>query len=373
MRVLVVAAHECDSRYAHALNTMKMAQGFARMGSDTAVVCRRPRTGEMTDRKIAEHYQLTESIRTIQLPHWMGTNRLFAVGSLAFVFRWKPDLIYARNFRLPTLSTALGHRTVAESHAHPGNVSPALERLVRCTGRGAFRLLLTISEHLADNFVNLGVPAEKIAVLPDAVDLEQFTRPVNLPPSPYAEDRPRAVYTGHLYDYKGIPTVLEAAELLPQVRFHLVGGLPGDIERQRKRITERGLRNVTVHGYVRQSDLPPYLWHADVLLLPPSANHPSAKWTSPLKLGEYMASGVPFVSSDIAALRDWLTDRETVFFQPDDSKGLANAISQVLEDSTTSIRMVTDAMAHANELSYTERARRILEHPNVGLMSPTGR
>jgi glycosyltransferase involved in cell wall biosynthesis len=86
-----------------------------------------------------------------------------------------------------------------------------------------------------------------------------------------------------------------------------------------------------------------------------------------------MASGVPFVSSDIAALRDWLTDRETVFFQPDDSKGLANAISQVLEDSTTSIRMVTDAMAHANELSYTERARRILEHPNVGLMSPTGR
>jgi glycosyltransferase involved in cell wall biosynthesis len=365
MRVLVAGAFESTSRYAHAINTVKMAQGFARAGNETALVCRRSRGGKITPTAFAERFGLTAPLHLTQVPRWANEKWLFALCALPTLRRHRTQLVYARNYILPALSAKLGYATVAESHAHPGNRSRPLMRLVRSTQLRSFRLLVTIADRLAENFQSLGVPPEKILVLPDAVDLELFSRPEALPPSPYAPGGCTVVYAGHLYDYKGIPTVLEAAGMLPDLDFHMVGGLPEDTERQRGRAESMGLRNVTFHGHIDQSLLPPYLWRADVLLLPPSGDHPSAHWTSPVKLGEYLASGVPVVASDIPALRAWLKEDEVVRFRPDDAADLARAISSVLESSDLAQSLAKRGLLRAQELSYTSRAKRILEHPMV--------
>ena len=128
MRIVVAAAFEGLSPYAHAINTVKMAQGFARCGHETTLVCRRSRGGGSSAGEFAEHYGLTEDVRIIQLPNWVGNDRLFALRAyLSLRFR-RPDLIYARNFALPALSSRLGHPTVAESHAHPGNTTRPFRR-----------------------------------------------------------------------------------------------------------------------------------------------------------------------------------------------------------------------------------------------------
>jgi glycosyltransferase involved in cell wall biosynthesis len=209
------------------------------------------------------------------------------------------------------------------------------------------------------------VSADKLIVLPDAVDVIQFGRPEELPSSPYQKPGPHVAYIGHLYDYKGIPTVLAAAALLPDIQFHLVGGLPEDIDRQEARIEEMGLQNVILHGLKPQVEVPPYLWHADVLLLPPSQYHPSAQWTSPLKLGEYLASGTPVVATDILALRDWVTEDEVEFVAPDDAEALAGGIQHLLADGTRRQSLRTAGFRKAEELSYERRAEAILER--IGL------
>jgi glycosyltransferase involved in cell wall biosynthesis len=164
-----------------------------------------------------------------------------------------------------------------------------------------------------------------------------------------------------LYDYKGIPTVLGAAARLPHVEFHLVGGLPEDVARQRRRVEEMKLGNVILHGIKPHRDVPAYLWHSSVLLLPPLPDHPSAAWTSPVKLGEYLASGTPVVASDIPALRDWVDDREVCFVHAGDADDLARGIQLVLSNPNRAEAQVRAAGDRAKRLTYDRRAQSILE------------
>jgi glycosyltransferase involved in cell wall biosynthesis len=366
VRILVASAFEASSPRAHAINTVKMAEGFARLGHQVTLVCKRSAVGKHKPSELAEFYGMTKRIKWVQLPHEVlnrevGLHWMFAFFAMLVALRVRPKLIFARNYIFPWSSSLVGFMTVAESHAHPDNNSAPFLRLVEASHHRNFVLWVTISRRLADHYCSLGVPANKIAVLPDAVDLNLFTRSNAIPASPYTGGRPVVTYVGHLYDYKGIPTILKTAELLPEVQFHLVGGLPEDILRHRKHIEKLRLGNVTLHGWRSHGEIAHYLWHADVLLLPPSANHPSAAWTSPVKLGEYLASGTPVVATAIPALRDWLTENEAKFVEPDNAESMGKGIMEILEHPEYGMRLAKKGFEKAQGLSYERRAQSILE------------
>lgn len=362
MRILVAGAFEAGSQFAHAINTVKMAQGFARLACEVTVVCRRGERGELSPETLADVYGLRTQIQWRQLPRGAGDKRKFAALALLAAHAIKPDLIYARNYVVPLWSSRWGLRTVAETHAHTDNRSRHFLRMLRQTSRRRFLRLVTISDHLADYYQLLGVPREKLLVLPDAVDLQLFARPSRLPESPYSDAGPHVVYAGHLYEYKGIPTVLAAAQRLPSMRFHLVGGTLEDRRREEARAAALGLSNVRFHGLVPHAAVPRYLWHADVLLLPPSRHHPSARWTSPVKLGEYLAARVPVAASDIPALRAWLDDSQVEFFHADDAGDLARAIERLAGDILRAKSVSNAGWDLAQRLSYRQRALSILQH-----------
>lgn len=365
MRILVASGFEAESLRAHAINTTKMAQGFARLGHEVKVISRQSSNGKVSHQALAETYGLTEHMRWSQLPtnilgcqvdqHWT-----FTLLGLPIALAFRPDLVFSRNYVFPWIMSRFGIATVAESHAQPDNHTAPFKRLVEATRHKKFRLWVTISQILAEHYHSLGVPRQKLMVLPDAVDLQLFQRPRQLPPSPYPNSRPNVVYAGQLFDYKGIPTVLEAAARLPGLCFHLVGGTEEDIARHQLLARDLGLKNLTFHGLKPHSAVPPFLWHADILLLPPSRHHPSSTWTSPVKLGEYLASGTPVVATDIPALRDWLTDQQAEFVRPDDAEKLAEGIERLLADKPRAESLRSAGPEKARELSYERRAEAIL-------------
>ena len=371
MHILVASAFEASSQWAHAINTVKMAQGFARLDHRVSIVCRRPQGGAVSREALGTVYGLTAPLRWIQLPQrifgfTIDESWSFALLALAATLRLKPDVIFARNYLFPAVASSFGVATIAESHSHPGNNTSPFLRFVQASRKRSFLLLITISKLLAEHYTSLGVPQEKLLVLPDAVDLHLFRRPANLPASPYSCPGPHVVYTGHMYDYKGIPTMLQAAALLPGAQFHMIGGWPEDVKKQEQYARDLGLRNVRFYGMQPQSTLPPFLWHADILLLPPSQQHPSAAWTSPLKLGEYLASGVPVIASDIAALRSLVTEKEVEFVPPDNPGALAQAISLLLSHNQRSQQLISCALKRAQELSFERRAETILRAAGMG-------
>lgn len=363
--LLVAAALEAGSHRANAINTIKMAEGFATQGYSVTLLCRAPASGPMKEKTLQKLYNLKHRIQWMQVspkflwkpldPHWH-----FAIQGYHYTRKNRPDIVFARNYIFPWLTSKLGIPTITESHAHVDNTSRHFFRFINGTNAPEFRRLVTISQVLADYYQGIGVPEEKIMVQPDSVDTAMF-RPVReSDQSPYQADAINIVYTGHLYDYKGIPTILESAKLCPRYTFHLVGGASKDIKRNEASISKAGLKNVRLHGIKNYSDVPHYTRHADVLLLPPSANHPSARWTSPVKLGEYLASGVPVVASSIPALTDWLDETECVFFTPDNPQSLTHAITKAL-DKSIAARLSLKGVKKAEEWTYSNRAKRILE------------
>jgi glycosyltransferase involved in cell wall biosynthesis len=347
------------------INTVKMAQGFARLGHEVTIICRQAPEGIVSSERLAQIYGITEPLDWVQLPdrvlHYQIRERWrFALLALPIVLRKQPDLVFVRNHIFPWLSSKLGMATVAESHLPVGTETARFLRLVAAAQHRAFRLWVTISDRLVSYYQSQGVPEHKLIVLADAVDLQLFQRPEALPPSPYPSSQANVAYVGHLYDYKGIPTILEAAAQLPKAHFHFIGGLPADLQRQRQRSRTLKLPNVSFHGLKPQVEVPHFLWHADVLLLPPSQHHPSAAWTSPVKLGEYLAAGTPVVATDIPALRDWLTDRDVEFVPPDDPTALAEGIQRLLQNQDRAEQLRVSGLQKAQALSYEQRAAAVL-------------
>lgn len=309
MHIVTMSEFELGSPMAHAINVVKTSGGFVRLGHRVTLLCRRPASGPTDPRVLLADYAEPElnveyvpdrvtadaDAEARRAADW-GANRAVALGA---------DMVYARHFWGGLAAARVGVPTVIETHAHVGDAREPLAASARGAAGPLPLAIVTIAQVLKDWYVQLGADCDRVHVVPDGVDLNLFARPALLPPSPLSPTTAKisALYSGHLYDYKGIPTILDAAAIAPDVAFHLLGGTREDAARVGAQIRSRGLTNVILYGRRPHCAVPAYLWHADVLLLPPSARHPSAAWTSPVKLAEYLASETPIVCTMLASLR----------------------------------------------------------------------
>lgn len=121
-----------------------------------------------------------------------------------------------------------------------------------------------------------------------------------------------AGYFGQLYEGRGIDIIEEMARLRPTYLFLIFGGNPADVSRNQ----EKSYPNMVFFGHVPNRDARRYQKSVDALLMPYQRRvsigikgHDTAQWMSPMKLFEYMASGVPLISSDLPVLREVLTHK----------------------------------------------------------------
>jgi glycosyltransferase involved in cell wall biosynthesis len=85
----------------------------------------------------------------------------------------------------------------------------------------------------------------------------------------------------------------------------------------------------------------------------------SEKYTSPMKLFEYMASGIPIVASDLPSLKEILDDSNAVFAVPNDPRSFAENIKRVLNDIMLAQRISSKAKQDVLKYSWRERASSI--------------
>ncbi len=365
MRIAVVSEIQLGSHRAHAINVIKTAGGMLRAGHSVVLACRPPECDPRTPAEILADYG-EERLDVVLQPDEGGAFDPARFGSWAASVAASEgvDCVYARHFHAAIQCAAAAIPTVMETHAHVGDRREEVVKAMRSTqsSRRGIRSIITIGAPLKSWFESLGAVPGSVHIVPDGVDVELFAppaTPVKAPPSLCRVSGPRVTYAGHLYDYKGIPTILEAAALAPDLSFVLLGGTPEDLQRVRQRAS--GLANVHLLGAVPHVEVPPYLWHSDALLLPPSATDPSASWTSPVKLGEYLASWTPVVASGIRALKRWVTDEHVRWFTPDDASSMIEAVRASLrEPPEASAARVAACAALARTYSYSARAARIL-------------
>ena len=112
-----------------------------------------------------------------------------------------------------------------------------------------------------------------------------------------------------------------------------------------------------------------YLAAADVLVLPNTARtRMSERYTSPLKLFDYMAAHRPIVASDLPSLRDILTHENAILVGPDDASALRDGIRKILDDKAFGVQLAERAFEDVHRYTWQKRAAKILHF--LGNTSP---
>ena len=225
--------------------------------------------------------------------------------------------------------------------------------------------IVAISRGIQEKFLQLGFSQNYILVAPDGVDIEQFSisltkeecrKELQLP-----MDKKLVVYTGHLYSWKGVETLADAAKSLDdRFRVIVVGGSADDTTRYAKQYADCSL--VVFLGQQPHRLMPMYLKAADILVLPNSNKEAiSNTYTSPLKMFEYMASGRPILASELPSIREILTEEMAYFVHPNDPEALARGIRDAALHTEESERKASRALREVARYSWASRARSILE------------
>ncbi len=225
--------------------------------------------------------------------------------------------------------------------------------------------ILAISGGVRADLLALGLSEEHIQVEHDAFESARFAR---LPSREQARQelgfdaaRPLVVYTGNLLVWKGVEVLVDAARRLPKVQFAIAGGAPKDVERLRRRA--EGLAHVRFDGFQPPARVATYLAAADLGAVP-NRSEPaiSARYTSPLKVFEAFAAGLPLVASDLPSLRELIDSSELgELVAPDDPSALARGIQTLLDDAPRRARLAAAGRARVEAHSWDARAARVLE------------
>lgn len=212
--------------------------------------------------------------------------------------------------------------------------------------------LICISDRLKHYLIkNFNIEKEKIFVIPDGVKKE-WLEIKTVHPS-------YICYIGSLYKWKGIDILLSAMKYLPKERLLVVGGgkrlneLKEFVEKEN--LTER----IIFVGDIPHVKIPEYFSKAKVAVIPNIALGPS-EFSSPLKLFEYMAAGVPIVASDLPVFREILENEKTaIFFEPGNPKALAEAIKKIVYSEDLAKTLSANAKKLAQNFTYEKRGEKI--------------
>jgi glycosyltransferase involved in cell wall biosynthesis len=192
---------------------------------------------------------------------------------------------------------------------------------------------------------------------------------------------PSTYYVGQLYPWKGAGLVVDVAARVPEARVVIVGGQTNwtmddpDIAALADRARDRGVaERVELRGHVPYDQVPSVLAAASVALLPLPDEPVARLFTSPLKLFDYMAAGVPIVASDLPALREVLRHEENALLaRPGDPEAFADAVRRLLADESLAVRLGRQARADVAGSSWDARARALLDFFGVAGPGSAGR
>lgn len=194
-----------------------------------------------------------------------------------------------------------------------------------------------------------GIPAERMAAIPNALDTRLFT-----PSAPKRAEPPAILWVGRLDPGKGLWVFADAVERLltaaPHARFIIVGGgrrLPDQSNTSdllRARFADAiAVGRVDLRGFVPHETLPAVYHEADIVVVP------SLYESFSYICAEAMASGLPVVASAVGGIPETLAGGKCgILIPPNDADALADALLRLIE-----------APALRQELGAAGRARAV--------------
>lgn len=291
---------------------------------------------------------------------------------------FKPDFIYER-YNLYLLAGAMLKRKLGlplllevnsplaeERSRHSGGLG--LPWMARWAERRAWRsadYVLPVTQVLASHVIAAGVPAERIAVIPNGINRAHFAA---APPPAVAKERlglsGKLVlgFTGFVRDWHGVDRVIRwmgTADAPGNVVLMVVGDGPvrADLERLAAELNLHG--RVRFTGVVDRDRVPELVAAFDIALQPAVV-----AYASPLKLFEYLALGKAVIAPRQPNIEEILADGDNaLLFDAAEQGAFESGLTRLCADAALRERLAASAAATIERLDLTwlGNARRVIQ------------
>ncbi len=363
-RIIIVFAGRFPSEKAAGLFVDLNARSLVASGADVTVLAPR-RFGRGPSPETPYHvvYVPTVDLSRVPLVARFANYVTVAIFSLCALF-WiirnssSDDVIISNDAFPLIILSVVRKRLMYEMHDFADRSLPMYRFLF-----SRVQWILATNEWKRNRLINeFGVPSTTILVERNAVDVTQFGQldksSARLQVGMKEKER-AVVYTGHLYEWKGVTTLARAAVAMPETSFFFVGGTESDVKTFRAQWSRYS--NIHIVGQVPHERVAAWQSAADVLVLPNSGKHEiSVHYTSPMKLFEYMASERPVVASDLPSIREILPRDVGYFAEADNAASFAKVIQRALSDGDSAARSCRGREV-VFQYSWSARAKRILQ------------
>lgn len=362
MRILHILDHSLPLHSGYSFRTLSILKAQRAMGWETFhVTSPKQASGEQLEEKIGEwiFFRTPEKggylsrlpvLKQIAVIDSL-TRRLFAITS-----QIRPDILHAhspslnaiaalrvaRQLRIPLVyevrafweDAAVDHGTSTE-----WGIRYRLTRALESYVLHRVDAVTTICQGLRRDIVAREIVPDKVTVIPNAVDLENFTliqsSDEGLKRELSLSGRQVIGFIGSFYAYEGLTVLLQALPMMvaenANLRLLLVGGGPQEAE-LRQLASQLGMTDKVIFtGRVPHEQVQRYYSIIDVLVYPRISIR-LTDLVTPLKPLEAMAQGRLLAASDVGGHRELIRDGYNgVLFKAGDPYSLAERVSALLQ------------------------------------------
>jgi len=347
-----------DGQYVHIEEIIK---SFKKAGHNIILVA--PSMGENQD--FGGDGGLVSKLK-MNLPNWLYEVVEFLYSFWAFaklsmaIVKHKPTFIYERYnlfnpsgiwakklFRLPLL-LEINAPLLEERSKYDGLSLSALAKWTQnYTWRNA-DYVLPVTNVLAEFQRAIGIPEERIKVIPNGINKEAFIDtqyPNQLKVD--VSDNIVVGFVGFCRDWHGLDKIVKLLSLPRNEKlfFLLIGDGPA-VPGIRKLAEDLGLKDrIHITGLVERDQMPAWLQSIDIALQPAVV-----AYASPLKMLEYMAMGKAIVAPDQPNIRELLEDNvNALLFDPSNQQSFIDACQKLATDEPLRKCLATNAAASISE------------------------
>ena len=362
MRVLHVLDHSIPLHSGYTFRTRGILREQRRLGWETFHLTSPKHTAPGPDRELVDGLEFFRTrfapsgLAKLPIAHEWAQMRATARRLAQVADEVKPDLIHAHSPVLNAwpaiwVARARGIPVVYEVRAfwedaavdHGTTTEGSLRyRATRALETAALRRVdhvTCICEGLRADIAARGIPASKITVIPNAVDIGEF-KVDNTPDEALRQQLGLQGATvigflGSYYAYEGLDLLIAALPAViarrPEARVLLVGGGPQEAALKAQAQAAGLADKVLFVGRVPHAEVQRYYSLVDVLAYPRHRMR-LTDLVTPLKPLEAMAQQQLLVASDVGGHRELIRDGETgMLFEAGSAPALANTIVRMLE------------------------------------------
>jgi len=365
MKICYISNSASPSQNASSLQTAKLCEYITKQGHILKLIL--PNTG--LKKNFFTYYNIKNkyTLKRLKFFKKFPSGLYYYLYSIIAILKsdfTNQDLYITRNFFTSFMLSILNKNHILEIHDDILIEGRIVQILVKHFGILNFKSLIkivTTTKTLKNRYVKYGVQKKKISVLHNASSFKNKFKS-------FKEKKKflKIGYFGTIFKSRGIDLIIKLSSIDKKNKYYIYGGSLKQIIKIKRNIKNK---NIYFHPYIPYSRIEKKINQIDICLLPYTSKitvsgnvGDISKYTSPLKLFDYMKLGKLIISSNLPVLREILNHgyNSILINKYSDEKEWLKIILSINKNFHKYEKIRKNSFNYANKYDSNWRARELL-------------